>query len=413
MKHAAFPTRVSLRAASRLGRQQGLTLVELMVAMVIGLVVTLAVTVSVLTLGRQFKVVGSNAAAQTNAQIALSLMDEAGRTAGAGLFNNGQILCPTLNAWSNGVLRSNGAVFMPARITDGGSDTASDTLVFTASTAAGALSGTPVIVDMATPDDSIVVSNAGALVDGDLALVGAPGTNQPCTLFQVNGVPAVGVACGGNATSCKTLTRTGSASTGVNPMSPAATFTTAPRYGFSGTAPITGPAVVSRLGGELRQTAFSVNCGALIQFNAFSDAPTCTQTPLSFAGGANALATDVVLVHAQYGISAVAANDIVTNWVDATGGTWANPSVGDVARIKAVRVVVVVRSKEAEAAPVTAASCTNAATVVNTGPCSFQDAEAPVIDLSATSVPAGRTWRHYRYRVHQAVIPLRNVIWSL
>lgn len=413
MKHAAISPRVPRCVGARLGHQQGLTLVELMVAMVIGLVVTLAVTVSVLTMGRQFKVVGSNAAAQTNAQIALSLMDEAGRTAGAGLFNNGQILCPTLNAWSDGVLRSNGAVFMPARITDGGGNTASDSLVFTASTAAGALSGTPVMVDMATADDSIVVSNAGALVDGDLALVGAPGTNQPCTLFQVNGAPAVGAVCGGNATSCKTLTRTGNASTGFNPMSPAATFTTAPRYGFSATGPIVGPAVVNRLGGELRQTAFSVNCGALIQFNAFSDVPTCTQSPLSFAGGANALATDVVLVHAQYGISVVATSDIVTNWVHATGGTWANPSATDVARIKAVRVVVVVRSKEAEPAPVTTVDCTNNAAVVNVGPCSFQDAEAPVIDLSATSVPAGRTWRHYRYRVHQAVIPLRNVIWSL
>ena len=50
--------------------------------------------------------------------------------------------------------------------------------------------------------------------------------------------------------------------------------------------------------------------------------------------------------------------------------------------------------------------------MVNTGPCTFEDAQAPVIDLSATSVPAGRSWRNYRYRVQQAVVPLRNVIWS-
>jgi len=79
---------------------------------------------------------------------------------------------------------------------------------------------------------------------------------------------------------------------------------------------------------------------------------------------------------------------------------------------RCVRVVIVVRSKEAESTNVTAASCTNASGVVNTGPCSFQDASAPVIDLSAVTVTAGKTWRNYRYRVHQAVVPLRNVIWS-
>ena len=30
----------------------------------------------------------------------------------------------------------------------------------------------------------------------------------------------------------------------------------------------------------------------------------------------------------------------------------------------------------------------------------------------ATTVAAGQSWRSYRYRVQQAVIPLRNVIWS-
>ena len=50
--------------------------------------------------------------------------------------------------------------------------------------------------------------------------------------------------------------------------------------------------------------------------------------------------------------------------------------------------------------------------VANTGPCSFQDAAAPVIDLSGITVATGKTWRNYRYRVLKAVIPLRNVIWS-
>ena len=43
------------------------------------------------------------------------------------------------------------------------------------------------------------------------------------------------------------------------------------------------------MGTEFRQDAFRVACGTLIQYNAFADAPTCTEAPLSFGGGALAM----------------------------------------------------------------------------------------------------------------------------
>jgi len=406
-----FPAGPVGRRARR-HRALGLTLVELMVAIAVGLVLSLVIAGTVLTMGRQFSVVASNVAAQGSAQIALSLIDSAGRSAGAGLFNNGRLLCPTLNAWKDGAVFADDSVLLPLKITDGGSDSASDTIVFTGATALGALTAVPLMDTSATTDTTVKVSNAGGLQDGDLALMGAPGSGQPCLLFQITAAPAMDeVACGGNATLCTTLTRVGAASSGYNP--PAAAFSNAPRYGFQSSAatPATyGPAVVQRLGSSFAQTAFAVQCGALIQYNAFSDTPACTQNPLSFSGGANALATDVVLMHAQYGLGAIGSSDVVTSWVDATG-IWKNPNPTNVERIKALRVVVVVRAKEAESTNVSAA-CTNASGVVNTGPCSFQDANAPVIDLSGAASAAGKTWRNYRYRVHQAVIPLRNVIWS-
>ena len=116
-------------------------------------------------------------------------------------------------------------------------------------------------------------------------------------------------------------------------------------------------------------------------------------------------------MQAQYGISNTASSNVVSAWVSATG-TWAAPAAADVQRIKAVRVVLVSRSKEPDSDTVTQAACTNGAGVVNTGPCNFEDASAPVIDLSGLPVPGSRSWRQYRYRVQQAVIPLRNVIWS-
>ncbi len=400
------PVRAGRTAAS------GFTLVELMVALTIGLVLALAISLSMLTMGRQFRVVGSTSAAQVNAQLALSLIDSAGRTAGAGLFSNGQPVCMSFNAAYGGTVKSNGAPLLPARVTDGGSATASDRLIFSASSAIGPLSGMPVLDAMASSAADIVVTDGGRIALNDLAIVGVPGSaTVPCTLFQVTSAPSSGVSCGGNASQCKTLVR----ATGGNYNPSAGTFTNEPRYGFADASPVFGPAVVMGLGTTFRQQAFAVMCETLVEYNAFIDNPACTTGPLNFSGGANALVTDIVLLHAQYGISATANSDVVTNWVDAktVGGVdWANPTAANVGRIKALRVVIISRSKEVASEDVTPASCTNTGGVVNVGPCTFNDAEAPVIDLSATSTPSGSNWRRYRYRVQQAVIPLRNVIWS-
>jgi len=389
-------------------QQVGFTLIELMVAMTIGLVLALAVSLSMLSMGRQFRVVGATSAAQVNAQLALSLIDGSGRAAGAGLFNNGQPLCQQFNAWYSGAIKSNGTPLLPARIIDGGADTASDRLVFSASNAVGPLSGVAVLDAMATSDASIVVSDSGLMAANELAIVGVPGAaGVPCTLFQVTAAPVASALCGGNAPECKTIDR----AAGGDYNAPVGTFALEPRYGFAALGPVAGPAAVQRMGTAFRQDAYAVLCDTLVQYNAFTDVPTCSVAPLAFAGGANALVTDIVLMHAQYGISNVATSNVVTAWVEASGG-WAAPGAGDVGRIKAVRVVIVSRSKEPAPDLVTAAGCTNTAGIVNVGPCSFDDAEAPVIDLSATGVPAGKSWRNYRYRVQQAVIPLRNVIWS-
>lgn len=406
MRHDA-----TIHGSSR-SRALGFSLIELMVSITIGLVVTLAVTGSVLMMGRQFVIVGSNVAAQGSAQIALSLLDASGRSAGAGFYSNGKLICPNWNAWNGSAVIANNVAFMPIRIVSGGSDTVSDTVVFTGSTVTGALSTMPVMVTAAA-GAVVKVSNSGGLANNDLAVIGVSGSTSPCTLFQVTAAPANSATCGGNATACLDVTR--AVNTSYNPA--VGTFTNNPSFGFDTGNAATSPAVVSRVGNNtsgFRQDAFGVQCNSLVRFNAFVNvtAPACTNNPLAFGAGVDAIATDVVLMHAQYGISAGSTSNVVTDWVDASGGIWAGtPTAANVGRIKALRVVLVTRSKEVDSTLVSTA-CTNANAIVNTGPCSFQDAQAPVIDLSATAVAAGKTWQNYRYRVYQSVIPLRNVIWS-
>ena len=89
------------------------------------------------------------------------------------------------------------------------------------------------------------------------------------------------------------------------------------------------------------------------------------------------------------------------------------PTDANVPLVKAIRVAVVVRSSLLEKDIVTG-TCTNSAGV-NNGPCAWNDSgdpnaadsPAPKIDLSGDP-----NWQHYRYRVFETIIPLRNVLWA-
>jgi type IV pilus assembly protein PilW len=391
--------------------QRGFSLVELMVANAVGLIVALALLGSVLTITRQLAIVASGVAAQGNAQIALAAMDNAASAAGAGLYNNGKLICRHWNAWNGSAVVADNAPLAPARIIAGGSATASDTIVFTGASGNGAMATVPVVSP--TLGANIKIGRGGNLALNDVAVIGVPGSDTPCTLFSVTTAPAASPSgCSGNASVCDIVIR--AANQGLNPNP--TTFTNVPTYDFTSSGGNAGPAVVARLGsaGAFRQDAFAVQCNALVRFNGFNGTtpPACTTNPLSFGTGVDAIATDVVQMHAQYGVSNDAASDVVTQWVEASGATWGGtPAPDDIARIKALRVVVVTRARQPDPQQVSA-PCTNAAGVANVGPCSFHDAAAPVIDLSAMAVPSGRTWRNYRYRVLKAVIPLKTVIWS-
>ncbi|PJC04775.1 MAG: hypothetical protein CO070_03675, partial [Gallionellales bacterium CG_4_9_14_0_8_um_filter_55_61] len=123
----------------------------------------------------------------------------------------------------------------------------------------------------------------------------------------------------------------------------------------------------------------------------------------------SSVADNIVNLQAQYGI-ANAGSQSISCWTDATGSAcngsdWANPPAADIYRIKAIRVAIVARSSQKTAGITTTANPV-AWTQPTTTPTS---SAAPVINLS-TSV--GTDWGHYRYKVYQTVIPVRNVIWG-
>lgn len=118
----------------------------------------------------------------------------------------------------------------------------------------------------------------------------------------------------------------------------------------------------------------------------------------------------IVNLQAQYGISATTTSNTIAQWVDASGATWAAPTVANRNRIKAIRVAVVARNAKLEP-EVVSASCTAVDSASPGGVCAWEGSvasPAPAVDLS----PGNANWNRYRYRVFETIVPLRNVIWS-
>jgi type IV pilus assembly protein PilW len=65
------------------------------------------------------------------------------------------------------------------------------------------------------------------------------------------------------------------------------------------------------------------------------------------------IVSGIVNIQAQYGISTASSANQIEQWVDATGSTWAAPSVTDRNRIKGVRIAVVARNGQYEKTNVT------------------------------------------------------------
>lgn len=108
----------------------------------------------------------------------------------------------------------------------------------------------------------------------------------------------------------------------------------------------------------------------------------------------------VVNIQAQYGVSGVATSNDIASWVDATGN-FQNPDIATRNRIKAIRIAIVARSGLYEKDVVTSGpNCAGSSSL-----CAW-NGDAP-IDISAVA-----DYGHYRYKVVESVIPVRNIVWT-
>jgi type IV pilus assembly protein PilW len=113
----------------------------------------------------------------------------------------------------------------------------------------------------------------------------------------------------------------------------------------------------------------------------------------------NPVISDVVNLKARYGLDTD--NDgIVETWQKATEGVWTaavlpNQPLATLRQIRAVRIAIVTRSAQYEKDAVTTKSLFM-----------FADTDDPV-EMKVTDIDP-----HYRYKVLETIVPLRNALWN-
>ncbi len=366
-----------------LRRQDGFSLIEIMVGLVIGMLATLVIMQVFSVFEAQKRTTTGSSDAQTNGSIALFTIKRDIEMAGYGLpvFStiNSPLLCdPVPKVDHDGDPATAQIDISPVVIIDGANG-GSDTISVRYSTADQG--DDPLVVDKAS-DTAGIPRTIDLKISNDEADVT---NNLGCRKDEPNkrnfAIVSNGAVCG--IARVKAITGTTNITLDT---------TTLPA-GWDTTLYIKGASLACM--GTWNEYQYKVNNGRLE------------------VNGAPAMA-DVVNIQAQYGISATTSSNQVVQWVDPVGATWANPTPANRNLIKAIRVAVVARNGQLEKTDVTA-SCTSTTAANPTGLCAWDATSAapinaspaPVIDLTADP-----DWRRYRYRVYETIVPLRSVIWS-
>ncbi|GAB4181412.1 MAG: hypothetical protein OHK0026_13520 [Rhodocyclaceae bacterium] len=370
--------------------QRGFSLIEAMVGITVGLIAVLVISQTFMSFETRKQTTTAGADAQENGLMAMTMIEQDARNAGAGLAAVGVQRCTSYFSYYD---PGTGGGPIPAfntaavTITDGGA-AGSDSITFrtgaflgsvpaylSANVAAGYDAGAALPVDR---DARVGMQNA------DLVLVTDEAGN--CVLLQVD-VPDPHAP----APPPKLLTlRAGS------PFNPPAAYQASaspPWPALNAGATVYDIGKGDGTGAGFATRSYSVNAQQL----------RVTNTQLGVLSSTQDLVRNVVSLQARYGV-ANAGEESVNAWVDATGG-WAGGAItaADARRIKAVQVVVATRSERREADEVS-----SDAWFANEVP------DAGLRDAVRSSIQAALPdpeWKHYRYKIYGTIVPLRNVLW--
>jgi type IV pilus assembly protein PilW len=387
-------------------RLRGVTLVELMVGMVIGLLAVLVIAqVTTVYEGRK-RTITAGSDAQVNGALALQTLQRDVQTSGYGVTEGGAVGCRMVGQRTGMTTRFE-RTLAPVVITDGGPDGAADRLDVLMSNHADFALPTRVANNHLRGDSVFVIGYNTGLGhhSGDLMLAVPVPTPDPgdterhCSLFNISAEPVSGSHRIAHE---------------ANSGSPWNQDTTATIFPGRQSTDLSYPA------GSLL-----LNLGSLVSrqycVTGLSDGQCDTpaaQAPyqlrqISFETATGQTVVDdlypqIVQLQAVYGIDTSTPPDHVADaWTPTSPTTAANWR-----RVVAVRVAVVARSVQSEQRPASQTSA-SATWTTPTPPVWHPDGVTPE-PLRVDKAPPGTgdDWRHYRYKVFETVIPLRNQLWQ-
>lgn len=378
-------------------RQRGFSLPEIMVGLTIGLVAMVVVMQVFAVSDRQKRTASSGADAQTNGSIALYLLERDARMAGWGLDTSFYADCDRLYTYCDGDASCGGTEgaldgfsLGTVRITDGGDGPDALSVQYFADPTVDAWrfgGQTTLSKTMPQPSAVLDVDSTAGCQRGSLMLVAQSGS---CTLMQITQVQDAG----GNAVASAPASG-GASKLQHNPgnnghYNPPASYQNENHWpAYSAGAALACMRKPST--GTTFRRSYRVDRDRHLLLRS-DNAPATAVVD-------EEVAAEIFDLQAQYGIANAGAQS-VAEWVDATG-TWANPSLADWRRIKAIRIALVARSAQYERPA--GGECTTTTKAMS-------DKWSSWASFDTTKYPAD--WKCYRYKVFETVAPMRNTLWG-
>lgn len=348
--------------------QRGISLLELIVGIVISMLTVLVITQVFLESERQRRIPATGADAQVNGILALDAIQRDVRQAGYGLSGG-----PWVGACTTGNLAEAQAVGLaslrlaPVAITAGSGAAPSDSIDILSSGKVDAAMQIKLAEDHANGNGKLIVPSTLGIEAGDWLIVSTP-TGSQCDAFQ------------------------------------AQALATAEPWGItpSGSVPAyTAGSLLSNMGAAPVRRRWSVSGSAASAF-ALQMTDLATASP---AAGSDAY-PEIVLLRAFY------AKDTDADGAIDTYDTATPTDRAGWSQVIGLRLALVVRSPQWSKEEATASAPRwnlGSATVAGGAACP-DDAGSQCIALGLTHT--GTDWKHYRYRMYESLIPLRNLLWN-
>lgn len=367
--------------------QHGFTLVELMVGLLLGMLTVLVISqVLALSEGRS-RTISSGSDAQVNGALAMFSLQRELQQAGYGIAASPDALGCTVHA-QNGGSGTFTFTLAPAVITPGAGGAPDSITILQGSTAASS-TPIPLTADHVSTDTQFVVESSLGASAGDMMIVvpqsglweSAPTTSW-CTLFSVSA----------DASNLLSATRIPHVAGGWNQS------TVMPSAKYDGSSLATQPRSYLLNMGAMIQRTYSVSAQGNLQITDRSAADATTTT--------TDLYPQIITLQALYG------KDTDGNGVVDTYDRVAPTTNAGWQQILAIRIAVVARSTQYEKDEVTA----NVPQWDLGSTATTTDAAATTCKSTHKCIPlkvdTATDWKHYRYKVYDTIVPLRNMLWN-